>query len=450
MTAAARLDEARRLHRAGETQAALQAYQAALDAGAASPEVRLAMADLHSGLAEHALAAAHLEALLASDPRNADALCMLGTVMSDLGRHTEAATLLREALAVRPAFPEAHFNLGLALFETGILDEALGQFAQCLVLRRGAPWQGAWPPPPGPRLSGEDALVNWVKIKHDCEQLEYLLRLERLPAEYFPVLEEYRTLLQSLREAGDGVDLRPLDTDRFPLVAATYKRPLYVATSEVVDGPIVRPDLDWRAIERRYLDGSPSVVTVDGLLTPSGLSALRRFCRESFVWNDVRAGYLGAYFFDGFASGALLALAAELRARMPEVIGDHPLQMMWGYKYESELAGAGIRLHADAAAVNVNLWLTEDEANLEPEGGGLLIHSQDAPPDWGFAKFNRDVATIEQALREAGAPPIRVPYRANRAAIFDSDLFHATDSPRFRHGYMNRRINVTLLFGLRA
>ncbi len=42
-----------------------------------------------------------------------------------------------------------------------------------------------------------------------------------------------------------------------------------------------------------------------------------------------------------------------------------------------------------------------------------------------------------------------VPYRANRAVIFDSNLFHETDRPRFKDGYLNRRINITLLYGLR-
>jgi hypothetical protein len=42
-----------------------------------------------------------------------------------------------------------------------------------------------------------------------------------------------------------------------------------------------------------------------------------------------------------------------------------------------------------------------------------------------------------------------VPYRANRAVIFDSDLFHETDVIHFKPGYENRRINVTLLYGRR-
>ena len=48
-----------------------------------------------------------------------------------------------------------------------------------------------------------------------------------------------------------------------------------------------------------------------------------------------------------------------------------------------------------------------------------------------------------------GAKPITVPYRANRAVIFDSNLFHKTDEIRFADGYENRRINITMLYGRR-
>ena len=40
-----------------------------------------------------------------------------------------------------------------------------------------------------------------------------------------------------------------------------------------------------------------------------------------------------------------------------------------------------------------------------------------------------------------------VPYRQNRAAMFDARLFHHSDAPRFAAGYENHRINLTLLFG---
>lgn len=42
---------------------------------------------------------------------------------------------------------------------------------------------------------------------------------------------------------------------------------------------------------------------------------------------------------------------------------------------------------------------------------------------------------------------VRVPYRCNRCVLFDSTYFHATDDLHFEHGYTNRRINCTLLYG---
>jgi hypothetical protein len=36
------------------------------------------------------------------------------------------------------------------------------------------------------------------------------------------------------------------------------------------------------------------------------------------------------------------------------------------------------------------------------------------------------------------------------ATIFNSDLFHETGEIRFREGYENRRVNVTMLYGRRG
>jgi hypothetical protein len=100
--------------------------------------------------------------------------------------------------------------------------------------------------------------------------------------------------------------------------------------------------------------------------------------------------------------------------------------------------------------VNVNFWITPDEANLDPEGGGLVIWDIAAPLEWDFAKMNNDQQAIRDFMADHGAKPIRVPYRQNRAVIFDSDLFHETDTIRFKDGYLNRRINITMLYGRRG
>lgn len=450
--AGARLALARALQNGGELRASVGAYSAALGAGAPRAEVRLQLGALHHALFEHARAIEHLEAVIGEEPEHADALCMLGVVLHDQGRFAEATLAYERALASQPAFPQALFNLGLSLYETGHVGSAADCFAHCFERNRGASWSAD----PGAALERANALrfeprdmaVNRTKVRHDCEQLEYLIGLGRLPAAYRAVLTDYRSLLAEVEQIGDDGLLVPFDEREHPKVAQTYKRPVYLDSGRAPPGPLLNPELDARETEQRYVDAKPNVATVDGLLTRPALEALRRFCRESTIWNHLNAGYLGAYFYDGFSSELLLRLAREFRDRFPRIVRGLPLQMMWAYKCDATLTALGT--HADAAAVNVNFWLTEDEANLDPNAGGLLVYTQDAPREWGFAKFNTDQQSIERFLESSSKAPLRVPYRSNRAVVFDSDLFHASDRPRFREGYLNRRINITLLYGLRA
>jgi len=121
---------------------------------------------------------------------------------------------------------------------------------------------------------------------------------------------------------------------------------------------------------------------------------------------------------------------------------------MWAYKYGA--GSEGIDIHGDDAAVNVNFWITPDEANLDADSGGLIVYPVKAPGDWNFAAINRHPEQIWNFLKSSAVAPIDVPYRQNRAVIFDSDLFHTTAPMRFKPGYENRRINVTMLFGRRV
>lgn len=215
-----------------------------------------------------------------------------------------------------------------------------------------------------------------------------------------------------------------------------------------IDGPAVNP-ANAREIAARWSETDPPVVVIDNLLTEAALEGLRRFCRGSTMWRrPYKSGYLGAMPETGFACPLLAQIADELRDVFPTVIGDHGLRRTWGFKYDSSLSG--IPMHADQAAVNVNFWIAPDDANKDAGSGGLVVWDVKAPLDWDFARYNTDEGAIRAFLKEKGAKPIVVPHRANRAVIFDSDLFHETDKIVFKDGYENRRINVTMLYGRRA
>jgi hypothetical protein len=101
----------------------------------------------------------------------------------------------------------------------------------------------------------------------------------------------------------------------------------------------------------------------------------------------------------------------------------------------------------------VNIWLTEDDANLDKASGGLVIYDK-APPakevfETNFAFWNNELYTADRLrwLEENGAGNVTVPYRENRSVIFESRKLHATDKYEFKTDYDKRRINLTLLFG---
>ena len=231
-------------------------------------------------------------------------------------------------------------------------------------------------------------------------------------------------------------------------IGGSYNRLMYLAEAPAVPGAAVNPALDAGGIEKRYFETAPGVTHFDDFLTPEALSGLRSFCLESTIWFDFtyRNGYLGAYLSDGFSCDLLFQIAEELRRKFPTIFAGHKLRQMWAYKYDSRVAG--IDLHADAAAVNVNFWITPDEANLNPESGGLEVYTREAPLEWDFEKYNKKQEDLRALVADGDS--LVIPYRENRVVVFNSNLVHRTDSFQFKEGYENRRINITMLFGLRG
>jgi hypothetical protein len=210
---------------------------------------------------------------------------------------------------------------------------------------------------------------------------------------------------------------------------------------------VLNPTLDIAGIETKYRRSG--VVVIDDLLTPEALDSLYRYCLDTTMWTlGVTRAYVMALLQDGLACPLLLQIAHELPLRLPSIVKGCQLRQAWAFKYDS--AAPGTDLHADEAAVNVNFWITPDAANLDPSSGGLVVYDKEAPLDWDFAHYNGNQPAIRSFLESSGARAIRVPYRQNRAVVFNSNLFHRTDDFNFRPEYENRRINVTLLYGFRG
>jgi Tfp pilus assembly protein PilF len=434
----------------------------------------LAMIQTRAG--DHVGAARTLRAANAAVPDHTGILTNLGALLGETGQHEEGREILRAALRLDPRAAATHFNLARLSKEMGDAESALAHYRQAVTLKpdfvqaqhnlgnllldldRAAEAIDCFraearlrldPKVPAEREPRLFRKTSAGKLRHDIEQLRHLRGEGLLDSSYDTTIADYEATLAALPAPKPGETMVDIPRDQLAKLAPTYNRLIHWDAGDAIDGPALNPDLDLAAIERMYRDQAPGIAWFDSMLTPRALSALRRFCLTSTIWNEFRYsnGYLGAFLDRGFACPLLLQIARELCTALPGIFAGHPIAKMWAFKYDSRLSG--IPIHADFAAVNVNFWVTPDEANLNPDGGGLGVWDQEAPLDWDFAAYNKNEPAIRQFLKESGAKMINVPHRQNRAVMFNSDLFHETGTLDFKEGYENRRINVTMLFGKR-
>ena len=396
-----------------------------LQPGLAAAHYNLANALRELGRLEQA--AGSYRAALKLNPSLAPAHNNLGNISKLQGKLDDAETSYRAAIAADPNFAEAHFNLGNVMEQRGLLDAAEACYRRVLALapdhREVHRHLGAVLMEQGRTADGLEAFLRYAQARHgpDAPPAPSSPHKSKHDAEQRAWLGDEHMSLDSLRLEGGA---------------------------RIAGGAINR-DNDAAAIAAAWRGNKPQIVVIDNLLTPEALTALRRLCHGSTFWrSSFPNGYLGAVPQDGFAAPLLAQISEELAATYSAIFAGHPLLQLWAFKYDSSLKG--INLHADFAAVNVNFWITPDSANRDPDHGGLVIWDKAAPLGWDFAKYNNDETAMRAFLRDAGAEAVTVPYRANRAVIFDSDLFHETDRIQFQDGYENRRINVTFLYGWRA
>jgi tetratricopeptide (TPR) repeat protein len=477
----------------GHVAEALAQVDAALAINPQAPEAVMLSGVLLRAAGRKAEAVARLEKAVSLNSRNPEAWHNLGAALLDAGRAGDALAAFDKALALQPRNDAGHFNRGLALQGLERNAEALEAYAQALSLQPRltaarynigvllcnarenfaealAHFDAVLAAEPRNEKAWTGRAMALSGLRRYGEALDAAEKALALNPDHAPALSIRGTVLLEKNRLADsmasfmrhaGLTANQADQSQPPhrvqhdreqrehLAAkgVTLGHALHLGDGARLAGPAINP-LNVETASRDWLESKPQLVVIDNLLTEAALQRLRDYCLESTIWRKTYPrGYLGAMPETGFAAPLLTQIADELRETFPAIFEDHALRYLWGFKYDSSLEG--IKIHADFAAVNVNFWITPDEANLDKEHGGLVIWDASAPLEWDFAKYNADEGAMRDFLAREGARSITVPYRCNRAVIFDSDLFHETDRIHFKPGYENRRINVTMLYGRR-
>lgn len=433
----------------GEFAQALDSYQKAFDLGYHAGFCWHKRALAFQSLGQRAEALRCFERAIDFLPDDHHLRFNFANLLAAAGDWSGAETQYQAACERAPDFASAHRGWGDACWALGRMDQAWEHYQLAHQLIRSINASISHESPDLVVECGFDR-CSQVKLQHDIEQFRHLRKMA-------PKAQDWEDLIHRWQSV--WTDLPPLPMDRTVLFTLTpaqqktlgpaYKRALHIPSIPRLEGGAINPALDFAGITQSYQKADPKLGWFDDFLTPEALHQLRRFCLEATIWHDsdFENGYLGARVRDGFNCPLLLQIAEELSQKFPGIIDGAPLSTMWGFKYYGRQQG--IAPHGDDAKVNFNFWITEDEALLDKSAGGMRVFTHAAPKDWRFSEFNGRANKAREFLDQHHSPEVVVPYAANRAVVFQSDLFHQTDRLAFKDRYQDRRISITLLFGER-
>jgi Tfp pilus assembly protein PilF len=421
-------------HRARRLEQAEAAYRAALELSPGHPAVTHNLGVLAAAQGRHGSAIGHFDQVIAAEPQYASAHYNRGVALEALGRSQEALQAFSRACAIEPEHYQAHRALGFLWLAEGERGRALDHFARTYELRRGEDRSGI--------AAKSLTFATRDKLQHDSDQFRYLSGRSRDRQRFEMMARLYADLAADFPEQATR-----LSEEQLELLGEDYNTAINIAGAPELADRAVSERADHDAIVRGFRERATGAVYFDDLLTPKALLGLQRYLLESTVWHDFShiGGFVASYLEDGLACPLVLQIVDELRGTFPELLAKHPLSQAWAFKgLESR---AAIDAHADDAAVSINFWVTPDAANLNPGHGGLLVCRVPPPAAWEVKDYEADRERVVAFLEQNAEDTLLVPYRENRAVLFESRLFHRSDAPKFASGYENRRINLTLLFG---
>ncbi len=349
---------------------------------------------------------------------------------------------LEHAISLDPLSFAAHTNIGTAYKKIGDLKSAVIHFEKSCKIRRSSKNVDS-NMRENPDLTFHQSRI--AKIEHDIEQFDFLNRVYPDKKNFRSYAEILRNILPDFSKRTDSHGSAVFTESEYNNISHFYNRLMWRYSDDKVS-PILGDHQVNRGILGSFNNDTDEVLIIDNFLSERALASIRNYCLESTVWFDSKndSAYLGAYMHDGFIPSITLGIGDELSKKWPQFFSDLTLTQLWAFKYDQE--GHGTGLHADDASININLWITPDECCLDPENSGLTLYPVSIPEDAEFSEYNNDQNGLRELVSKEEENRLKIPYRCNRALIFRSRIIHQTSPYRFRAGYQNRRVNITLLF----
>jgi tetratricopeptide (TPR) repeat protein len=384
--------------------------------------------------------------ILAASPAHGPTLALLGEALLGQGSWSEAAAALAQAHDALPDDNLVFFLLGFAHQLEGNYEPAIAVFHALL--------EKGWNQPRvhfhlgGCLLASghaDEALPELKLAAVGSEHLghNFLLALTQTMAGNFAeACEAFARARSPAAPPKEPAALKRLE--RHAADAERYRA--QNSSSPPAPAKFLNDSIDWAAVRREFESRPQRYVVVDDFLDETALAWINDFVhRGEWVAGTTSGDEIHASLADGFFAVPLLQLAQAFAREGGGIVGKLPFQSLWFYKYFRN--NRERTPHADAGRISCNIWITPDSHNRRRDMGGLRLWSVPAERNY----YGRDRAwqrdyVLQRLAGQDGNSEI-IPYRCNRAVIFDSRLIHQTEEFDFDESHTGRRANITIAYG---
>ena len=420
-------------------QKAIGCYEKAIQINSNYANTHYNLGIIFYELGEYQKAISCYEKAIQIKPNYVNAHNNLGNVLQDIEEHQKAISSYQKALKLEPSLVKAQANISsIHISQLDNLEKAISASYKTLKMQH--------------KISKFiNQRISLYRLKHDVQQAKYLssknYKINGIE-KFQKIGNKILSRKENRKDNNNSNKKILLNHDEINSLLPFYKENHIYQTSKISSG-CINPDKNWHEIEEQYFNSPKQIIYIDNFLSHKAAKELREFCLVSKIWNiEYKDKYLGATSDKGFISAIHLQIAIEIKQKLPKLFGQHKLGKFWAFKYDTTL-GKGINVHADFAIHNLNFWITPDEYNNNKNSGGLKVYDTPAPENWTFQQYNKNADEVYKFLNDNNANCTNIPYKFNRAVLFNSAYFHETDKINFKDEYEARRINITYLFGNR-
>jgi len=174
---------------------------------------------------------------------------------------------------------------------------------------------------------------------------------------------------------------------------------------------------------------------IDNFFPDDVCTRLRNFMLEKKSYDELYADYAAVNFYDR---------TDEVNYIQDKIIELKNFSYLRSWSFIYRNFARGVLPHADPARYTLSIWVSLDESILDWRENGLNVYMV-KPASENSEKYSNGYEYVYDVIKDVD--PVRIPYKYNRAILFDSLYIHSSGNVSMKPGDIHRRVGYTYLFG---